>query len=95
MGFFYFYSGRFCGEVECCIACRIPRVEFLMSSSVNDSSESSSPGESGSVSESEYSGSRGRSSEASKLSTSDSSSQETILPVSGLDPNKSLVAEGV
>jgi hypothetical protein len=21
-GFFYFYSGRFCSEVECCIACR-------------------------------------------------------------------------
>jgi hypothetical protein len=66
-----------------------------MSSSVNDSSESSSPGESGSVSGSEYSGSRGQSSETLKLSTSDSSSQETILPVSGLDPNKSLVAEGV
>uniref|UniRef100_A0A2N9HGK3 Uncharacterized protein n=1 Tax=Fagus sylvatica TaxID=28930 RepID=A0A2N9HGK3_FAGSY len=56
---------------------------------------SSSSGESGSVSGSEYSGSRGWSSEASELSTSDSSSQETILPVSGLDPNKSLVAEGV
>uniref|UniRef100_A0A2N9J3Q3 Uncharacterized protein n=1 Tax=Fagus sylvatica TaxID=28930 RepID=A0A2N9J3Q3_FAGSY len=71
------------------------RVEFLMSSSVNDSSESSSSSESGSVSGSEYSGSRGWSSEASELSTSDSSSQETILPISGLDPNKSLVAEGV
>uniref|UniRef100_A0A2N9EQP6 Transposase (putative) gypsy type domain-containing protein n=1 Tax=Fagus sylvatica TaxID=28930 RepID=A0A2N9EQP6_FAGSY len=66
-----------------------------MSSSVNDSSESSSSGERGSVSGSEYSGSHGRSSETAELSTSDSSSQEAILPVSGLDPNKSLVAEGV
>uniref|UniRef100_A0A2N9HHE6 Transposase (putative) gypsy type domain-containing protein n=1 Tax=Fagus sylvatica TaxID=28930 RepID=A0A2N9HHE6_FAGSY len=71
------------------------RVGFLMSSSVNDSSESSSSGERGSVSGSEYSGSHGRSSETAELSTSDSSSQEAILPVSGLDPNKSLVAEGV
>uniref|UniRef100_A0A2N9IY85 Transposase (putative) gypsy type domain-containing protein n=1 Tax=Fagus sylvatica TaxID=28930 RepID=A0A2N9IY85_FAGSY len=71
------------------------RVEFPMSSSVNDSSESSSSGERGSVSGSEYSGSHGRSSETAELSTSDSSSQEAILPVSGLDPNKSLVAEGV
>jgi hypothetical protein len=66
-----------------------------MSSSVNDSSESSSSSERGSVSGSEYSGSHGRSSETAELSTSDSSSQEAILPVSGLDPNKSLVAEGV
>uniref|UniRef100_A0A2N9EHP0 Transposase (putative) gypsy type domain-containing protein n=1 Tax=Fagus sylvatica TaxID=28930 RepID=A0A2N9EHP0_FAGSY len=71
------------------------RVGFLMSSSVNDSSESSSSGERGSVSGSEYSGSHGRSSETAELSTSDSSSQEAILPISGLDPNKSLVAEGV
>ena len=66
-----------------------------MSSSVNDSSESLSSSESGSVSGSEYSGSHGRSSEAPELSTLDSSSQETVLPVSGLDPNKSLVVEGV
>ena len=66
-----------------------------MSSSVNDSSESSSSGERGSVSRSEYSGSHRQSSETAELSTSDSSSQEAILPVSGLDPNKSLVAEGV
>uniref|UniRef100_A0A2N9FQK2 Transposase (putative) gypsy type domain-containing protein n=1 Tax=Fagus sylvatica TaxID=28930 RepID=A0A2N9FQK2_FAGSY len=52
-------------------------------------------GERGSVSGSEYSGSHGRSSETAELSTSDSSSQEAILPVSGLDPNKSLVTEGV
>uniref|UniRef100_A0A2N9FWG1 Uncharacterized protein n=1 Tax=Fagus sylvatica TaxID=28930 RepID=A0A2N9FWG1_FAGSY len=49
----------------------------------------------GSVSGSEYSGSHGRSSETVELSTSDSSSQGAILPVSGLDPNKSFVAEGV
>ena len=66
-----------------------------MSSNVNESSESSSSGERGSVSGSEYSGSHGRSSKTTKLSTSDSSSQEAILPVSGLDPNKSLVAERV
>jgi hypothetical protein len=66
-----------------------------MSSSVSDSLESSSPGERGSVSGSEYSGSPGRSSETIELSTSDSSSRGAILPVSGLDPNKSFVAEGV
>uniref|UniRef100_A0A2N9EY10 Transposase (putative) gypsy type domain-containing protein n=1 Tax=Fagus sylvatica TaxID=28930 RepID=A0A2N9EY10_FAGSY len=66
-----------------------------MSSSVSDSLESSSSGERGSVSGSEYSGSHGRSSETVELSTSDSSSQGAILPVSGLDPNKSFVAEGV
>uniref|UniRef100_A0A2N9G5D9 Transposase (putative) gypsy type domain-containing protein n=1 Tax=Fagus sylvatica TaxID=28930 RepID=A0A2N9G5D9_FAGSY len=71
------------------------RVGFLMSSSVSDSLESSSSGERGSVSGSEYSGSHGRSSETVELSTSDSSSQGAILPVSGLDPNKSFVAEGV
>uniref|UniRef100_A0A2N9FX09 Transposase (putative) gypsy type domain-containing protein n=2 Tax=Fagus sylvatica TaxID=28930 RepID=A0A2N9FX09_FAGSY len=71
------------------------RVGFLMSSSVSDSLESSSPGERGSVSGSEYSGSPGRSSETIELSTSDSSSRGAILPVSGLDPNKSFVAEGV
>jgi hypothetical protein len=65
-----------------------------MSSSVSDSLESSSPGERGSVSGSEYSGSPGRSSETIELSTSDSSSRGAILPVSGLDPNKSFVAEG-
>uniref|UniRef100_A0A2N9GRC6 Transposase (putative) gypsy type domain-containing protein n=1 Tax=Fagus sylvatica TaxID=28930 RepID=A0A2N9GRC6_FAGSY len=70
------------------------RVGFLMSSSVSDSLESSSPGERGSVSGSEYSGSPGRSSETIELSTSDSSSRGAILPVSGLDPNKSFVAEG-
>uniref|UniRef100_A0A2N9G1S2 Transposase (putative) gypsy type domain-containing protein n=1 Tax=Fagus sylvatica TaxID=28930 RepID=A0A2N9G1S2_FAGSY len=59
------------------------------------SSESSSSGERGSVSGSEYSGNHGRSSETTELSTSDSSSQEAILPVSGQDPNRSLVAEGV
>uniref|UniRef100_A0A2N9F372 Transposase (putative) gypsy type domain-containing protein n=1 Tax=Fagus sylvatica TaxID=28930 RepID=A0A2N9F372_FAGSY len=61
------------------------RVEFPMSSSVNGSSESSSSGERGSVSGSEYSGSHGRSSETAELSTSDSSSQETILPISDKD----------
>uniref|UniRef100_A0A2N9IK37 Transposase (putative) gypsy type domain-containing protein n=1 Tax=Fagus sylvatica TaxID=28930 RepID=A0A2N9IK37_FAGSY len=66
-----------------------------MSSSVSDSLESSSPGERGSVSGSEYSDSPGRSSETIELSTSDSSSRGAILPVSGLDPNKSFVAEGV
>uniref|UniRef100_A0A2N9F1B1 Uncharacterized protein n=1 Tax=Fagus sylvatica TaxID=28930 RepID=A0A2N9F1B1_FAGSY len=66
-----------------------------MSSSVSDSLESSSSGERGSVSGSEYSGSPGRSSETVELSTSDSSSRGAILPVSGLDPNKSFVAEGV
>uniref|UniRef100_A0A2N9H5B3 Transposase (putative) gypsy type domain-containing protein n=1 Tax=Fagus sylvatica TaxID=28930 RepID=A0A2N9H5B3_FAGSY len=71
------------------------RVGFLMSSSVSDSLESSSSGERGSVSGSEYSGSPGRSSETVELSTSDSSSRGAILPVSGLDPNKSFVAEGV
>uniref|UniRef100_A0A2N9IA58 Transposase (putative) gypsy type domain-containing protein n=1 Tax=Fagus sylvatica TaxID=28930 RepID=A0A2N9IA58_FAGSY len=48
-----------------------PRVEFLMSSSVNDSSESSSSSERGSVSGSEYSGSHGWSSEIAELSTED------------------------
>ena len=66
-----------------------------MSSSVSGSSESSSSGERGSESGSEYSGSHGWSSETVELSTSDSSSQGAILPVSGLDPNKSFVAEGV
>ena len=66
-----------------------------MSSSVSGSSESSSSGERGLVSGSEYSGSHGRSSETVELSTSDSSSRGAILPVSGLDPNKSFVAEGV
>uniref|UniRef100_A0A2N9GS59 Transposase (putative) gypsy type domain-containing protein n=1 Tax=Fagus sylvatica TaxID=28930 RepID=A0A2N9GS59_FAGSY len=67
----------------------------LDAGSVSDSLESSSPGERGSVSGSEYSGSPGRSSETIELSTSDSSSRGAILPVSGLDPNKSFVAEGV
>ena len=66
-----------------------------MSSSVDDFSESSSSGERGSVFGSEYSGNHGWSSETTEVSTSDSSSEEAILPVSGLDPNKSLVVEGV
>jgi hypothetical protein len=69
-----------------------------MSSSGDDSSESSSFSEREAFepsSGSEYSDNQGRSSETTELSMSDSSSQEPSLPVSGRDLNRSFIAENV